>query len=171
MIKIVFPVSLLIFSCCCMAQGENANITVTGKIKASACMVDVDSKSFTVEMGKHKTNEFKNVGDSTSPVNFEILLTECPATTTKALIKLDGIADANNPNLIRIDSGEGTAQGIGIAVYDSKGNILPLWTGSSWYELQKGDNTLSFTARYMATQIPTTPGIANASSDFTVNYK
>lgn len=167
-----FPVIFLYFIfISSFAQAQSSELTVSGKIKAAACEVNPDSRDFIVYMKKHNTTEFQQVGDSTSPVSFNISLTKCPATTSRVLIKLDGIADAYNPQLIRLDENEGNASGIGIAVYDSTGKIIPLWTPSSYYSLQQGDNILSFTARYVASRLPVSAGVANATSDFTLNYQ
>lgn len=169
-INYFFLVAPMIFSAVGLAA-QTSNITIVGAVHVAACEVDPSTQNFDVIMGKFNISQLQHVGDTTTPVLFSIKLTDCPETTNSALIKLDGMADPYNNNLIRLDDVEGSASGIGVAVYDNSGTLLPLWTPSSSYNLQKGNNILNFTAKYVTSAVPVTAGIANATSDFTLNYQ
>lgn len=152
------------------ATSNSTTLTVKGQIYRAACEIGMKSKDFTVYMKQFSTNYFRNVNDASDPVPFQIELTDCPATTGNASVKFDGQAVPGNSNLLRLDDVPGSASGVGVAIYDASGMVLPLWTPSYVYPLHSGDNVLNFTARYVASQIPVTPGVAQATSDFTINY-
>lgn len=154
----------------CFAD-QVSTITVTGNVHVAACRVDPSSQNVPVDLGKHSIYQLKNIGDSTDPVTFSIDLEDCPETTNSALIKLDGFADADNNQLIKLDDMPDSASGVGVAVYDNTGTIVPLWMPSAAYQLQKGSNLLSFTAKYVVSKLPVTNGIADATVSFTLNYQ
>jgi len=151
--------------------GQSSTIKVSGVVYVAACRVDPSSIDIPVDMGKHSIYQLRNIGDATDPVPFSIRLRNCPQTTQSAQVKMDGIADANNNSLFRIDNIADSATGIGVAIYDSSGAMLSLASTSTPYNLQKGDNTLTFTASYVVSKLPVTNGMADATVDFTLIYQ
>lgn len=154
------------------AAGNEASITVKGQVVTAACQVSSDSTNKVVSLGeKIMTSTFKNKGDMSTSVQFYINLEKCPQTTSSARFKFDGTADKNNANLLALDNIPDSATGVGVGIYDATGKIVPLWTASSSYPLTGGNNALSFTARYVASVVPVTPGEADATTQFTLNYQ
>ncbi|WP_312414900.1 fimbrial protein [Pseudescherichia sp.] len=170
--KLTFSLFILciVFGFNCLA-GQNSTIKVSGVVYVAACRVDPSSVDIPVDMGKHSIYQLKNIGDSTEPVSFSITLRDCPETTHSARVKMDGIADASNNSLFRIDNVADSATGIGVAIYDVTGAILSLASTSAPYNLRKGDNTLSFAANYVVSTLPVTNGVADATVDFTLIYQ
>ncbi len=86
-------------------------------------------------------------------------------------MKFDGTAHAVNQRLLSLDSGSNVASGVGIEIADKNGSAIPLYSASGDYTLDEGSNTLDFTARYVSTGTTVTTGTANATSQFTLNYR
>lgn len=74
-----------------------------------------------------------------------------------------GVADGKNPDVLSVGEGPGIASGIGIALFDSQGQQLPLnRPADRWISLYRGPTTLNFVAKYRATGRQVTGGAANA---------
>lgn len=57
---------------------------------------------------------------STSPaVPFQITLSECSKGTTGVRVAFNGIEDAENNTLLKLDEGSNTASGLGIEILDA----------------------------------------------------
>lgn len=154
-----------------MANAADGTINFNGSLTADACTVDAGSADQTVDLGKVAVTAFSaGAGTKASPTKFSLNLTDCPATVTSAQVKFDGTSDEINPNLLALDSGS-DATGVGIEIADKSGTAIPVHQASSDYPLVAGDNTIDFVARYVSTAANVTAGTANATSEFTLNYK
>lgn len=68
-----------------------------------------------------------------------------------------------NPDVLSVGEGPGIASGIGIALFDSRGQQLLLnRPADRWISLYRGPTTLNFVAKYRATGRRVTGGAANA---------
>ena len=154
-----------------VAHAADGTVKFTGKILDSACTVDASTKDQTVALGQIDKGAFSAAGDTAAATRFSIKLTACPATVTSAKVKFDGTADAGNNNVLALTSGTGVATGVGVQLANADGSVLPLYTDSTSTTLSTtGVNTLDFVARYIATAATVTPGEADATANFTVNY-
>ena len=154
------------------AVASDGTIHFTGTISDQTCNVDSTAQDLNVMLGTVSQSTFAGIaGTSAAPTKFTLSLTGCPDTITGANVKFDGTPDAVNPHLLALDSETGSATGVGIEIADKNGAEIPLQTASSDYALEEGANTLDFIARYVSTAASVGPGKADATSQFTINYK
>ncbi|MDE9620254.1 fimbrial protein [Citrobacter portucalensis] len=70
------------------------NIDITGKVVASPCKVNGGDNSLDVSLGENiQANELSAPGNSTNWINFDLSLTNCPASTTSFSVAFAGTAD------------------------------------------------------------------------------
>lgn len=87
-------------------------------------------------------------------------------------VAFHGVADGKNPDVLSVGEGPGIASGIGIALFDSQGQQLPLnRPPDRWVPLYRGPTTLNFVAKYRATGRQVTGGAANAQAWFSLTYQ
>lgn len=146
---------------------SDGTINFTGTVTETACTVS--SSTVAVAFGTIASSSFSAAGDVAAPTQFAISLTDCPASVTSATVKFDGTADTTNSNLLALGSSS-TAAGLGVAIYDNTGTIVPAATSSSAYTLATGSNSLDFVARLMSTSATITAGTVATSTDFTIAY-
>jgi major type 1 subunit fimbrin (pilin) len=158
---------------------KGGTVNFTGDLVNAACAVSTSSANQTVTLGQVRTANFKNAGDKTTPVPFEIKLVDCDtavqATAAVAFqgTAVGGTAGADLLAVSAADANGTAAKNVGIEIADHTAKVLGL-TGaiySTAKTLTTGDNSLKFSARYVSTAAATTPGQANASATFTVKYE
>lgn len=148
----------------------------TGSLVDAACAVSTDSTDQTVDLGQYTLHHFKNVGDKTSVIPFQIKLEDCDTTVAStAAVAFSGQRDSAQAGLLAIASGGNTetASGVGIQILDeaSKAVIPDGSTFSTAHTLIDGENTLNFSAQYVSTVAAPTAGQANADATFFMQYQ
>lgn len=170
---------MLLLPACALA-GNKWNVTLPGGnmrfqgvIIAESCRVETGDRQLTVQMGQISSNRFHATGEDTHPVPFDIHLEECnTAVSQRVGIAFHGVADGKNPDVLSVGEGPGIASGIGIALFDKEGSLLPLNRPPiSWSQLYAGPTTLHFVAKYRATGRQVTGGAANAQAWFSLTYQ
>ncbi|WP_414165921.1 fimbrial protein [Superficieibacter sp. BNK-5] len=153
----------------------DSTISVSGLVRDNGCAVATDSKEFTVMMGTEADKQFPTVGAATRPMPFSIVLSPCGTAVTAVKVGFNGLADNDNPALLKLADGATSADGIGVQILDSHRLALPLNAGSSaleWIPLTPGQtNILNFHARLMSTRVPVTAGQVNATATFTLEFQ
>ncbi|HGW5418402.1 fimbrial protein [Pseudomonas aeruginosa] len=126
-----------------------------------------------VNLGEVYMGRFKGVGSEAGSRNFDITLESCPGgfkAITYRLDPINEIIDAGK-GIISIDKEKESASGIAVRV---TGRDSTLKLGSeqqlSTYTGVGGTYNIPFTASYYQTG-PITPGTANASLEFIINYQ
>lgn len=158
------------FSAAVMASADG-KVNFTGKIVDTPCVVSSDSASLDVALGQYKAASFVKANDTSDYKDFAIHLDDCAIDTLKtASVQFNGTPASDN-NSLGLTSGATTAKGVAIEISDAKNVVVPVNTASSYTNLQKGESTLYFKARYKAMSVPVTSGEANSSADFSVTYK
>lgn len=153
-------------------MAADGTIHFTGSISDQTCTVESNSQSLNVDLGQVAQAALNGAaGIKASPSSFTLILSECPDTVAGASVKFDGTPDELNKNLLALDDDTGVATGVGIEIANSDGTAIPLHSASADYPLTEGSNTLGFLARYVSTGAAVTPGKANGTSEFTINYK
>jgi len=104
-------------------------------------VVNGDSSTLDVSLGKVSQTAFTGSGSTTSTTRFDIQLKDCPETITSAAITFGGSADGTNANVLAVTPGTGAATGVGIQLLDKTENPLSLYTASTSYTLQSGTTT------------------------------
>ncbi len=105
----------LLTVCSFYSRADTVTVNITGKVLASPCVVDVNDKMQTVDFGKIPANSLSYVDSAGVSKSFSIRLTDCPETTTSAIMAVTGTADPRSPALFGAYIGS-TYSGVGIKV-------------------------------------------------------
>ncbi|VTO12745.1 type 1 pilus biosynthesis fimbrial protein [Klebsiella variicola] len=110
----------------------------------------------TVNLGQISSNRFHDVGEDSNPIPFAIHLQDCSTAVSQHVgVAFHGVADGKNPDVLSVGEGPGIASGIGIALFDSQGQQLPLnRPPDRWVPLYRGPTTLNFVAKYRGDRTP-----------------
>ncbi|MGJ7528979.1 fimbrial protein [Variovorax sp. GB1P17] len=164
------------------SNGDPGNSVLTTFLSANAitiitpsCTVDVGSRNISVQFGKVPQSAFKGKGSTAAERNFNIKL-NCKAgvgMANQVYLRMDATKDpGGDDGVLRLtQDGQGVATGVGIQVIDDK--KVPVKYGEAAFvgPSKDGDYLLPFTARYYQTGNAVTPGRANGTANFTIDYK
>ena len=144
-------------------------------IVTPSCSVDLGSRNISVQFGRVPQNNFKGRGSTTGDRSFSIKL-NCKAgqnAQNTVYLRMDATKDpAGDDGVLRItQGGTGIATGVGIQVVD--GQSVPVKFGDNALvgPSKDGDYVLPYTARYFQTGAAVTPGRADGTATFTLDYK
>ncbi|MCS1060614.1 fimbrial protein [Escherichia coli] len=102
------------------ALSADSVIKISGRVLDYGCTVSSDSLNFTVDLQKNSARQFPTTGSTSPAVPFQITLSECSKGTTGVRVAFNGIEDAENNTLLKLDEGSNTASGLGIEILDAK---------------------------------------------------
>lgn len=127
------------------ALSADSVIKISGRVLDYGCTVSSDSLNFTVDLQKNSARQFPTTGSTSPAVPFQITLSECSKGTTGVRVAFNGIEDAENNTLLKLDEGSNTASGLGIEILD--GNMRPvklndLHAGMQWIPLVPEQNNI-----------------------------
>jgi len=168
-------IGLAVLSCLFAAGAANAadgTINFTGSVLATACTVNAQTATQSVELGSVDASGFTSAGKVAGATRFNITLASCPDTITKTSVKFDGTPDATNSSLLALTSGQ-TATGLAVAIYEADGTtLIPMQTASAAKDIPTDatSTTMTFIAKYMSTAATVGAGTAAASTSFTIAY-
>jgi major type 1 subunit fimbrin (pilin) len=171
--KSTFAVTLasLLISGVNVAHASDGTVNFIGELKDTTCNV-IANNNITVDLGTPSIHSFDAVGSTSSSAQFNITLKQCSASTSHVRINFDGTMDPNNSTLLGLDLGG--AEGVGIRIEEADGTQVSFNDTSTLVEHNVDPNTnevsINYIAKYQKTLDTVTPGIANATSHFTVNY-
>jgi len=177
--KILLPLASAVLTLMAMnAHATNGTVKFTGSIVKSTCTVNSSDANKEVFIGKYPTNAFSKIGDVTASKAFTINLSNCDSGTYT--LRFDGPTVAGNPNLLAVSA----ATGVGIEILDNNEKVLPINQSSdsntAWVDAKSdskdaanpnGTAAFNLKARYKSFNQSVTPGEANASTSFTIEYK
>jgi len=128
-----------------------------------------------VNLGPHKSSEFKGPGTFTSTTGFNVALKSCPAGINRVNYQIDAATPVVNAanSVVALDSGS-TATGVGVQLLDGSGNVFPLATPKNlggYGTSAGGDYAIPFNARYYQTGPTVGAGSANTAMTFTMSYE
>lgn len=151
----------------------NGVMRFQGVVIAESCRIETGDRQMTINLETVSSNKFHSVGEDINPVAFDIHLKECTtAISQRVAITFSGTADGKNPEILSIGEGPGIASGVGIALFDDEGNLIPLNAPPKiWKSLYKGSTTLHLVAKYRATENYVTGGAANSQAWFSLTYQ
>ncbi|EPR0409948.1 fimbrial protein [Enterobacter asburiae] len=149
------------------------NVHFYGAVVNGACAINTQSLDQSVMMGQVRTSTFTETGSWAEPTAFWIKLENCDAGTSEsASVAFNGLADAKDPQVFQAGFGSGAAKGVGIGIFDMRGNqVVPDTQPLAKMPLIAGENALLFTARYRSVSTPVTAGDASAAVTFSVIYQ
>lgn len=100
-----------------LALAENVTVNVTGRVTASPCTLDLANSDLNVNLGDSlEASDLANVGDTSTPVPFKLVVNACPTTTVSAVAIFGGSEDSGAPG--RYVS-TGAAENIAVEVRDT----------------------------------------------------
>ncbi len=140
------------------ALSADSVIKISGRVLDYGCTVSSDSLNFTVDLQKNSARQFPTTGSTSPAVPFQITLSECSKGTTGVRVAFNGIEDAENNTLLKLDEGSNTASGLGTR------NLQQPGSASGWHNI-----TLSLTDCPIETSAVT--AIVTGSTDNTGYYK
>lgn len=97
------------------ALSADSVIKISGRVLDYGCTVSSDSLNFTVDLQKNSARQFPTTGSTSPAVPFQITLSECSKGTTGVRVAFNGIEDAENNTLLKLDEGSNTASGLVMA--------------------------------------------------------
>lgn len=154
-----------------IAAGSGA-VTFKGRILARSCDVKESDRNPIILLGEHDKKLFTHSGDVSPEKSLNITLINCqvnPHTHNMITLGFKGETDANDAELLKLASSNeqgdpltGIASGIAIELLDANNQRIAL-NSTIAVPMQKGETPLpTVKLRYRATQVPVTPGEANA---------
>lgn len=155
------------------ADAHDGRVYVTGTITDNTCTLSPDSENIDVAMGSVSNRQFYQAGDGSAWRPFVIDLQNCGSTVSGVTVSFSGTANQRNADLLALSEAADDATGIGIALYDSDKNLIPLGQSSEVLALSPGQSSahLQFYARYIADGGAVMAGTANASATFILAYE
>lgn len=153
-----------------------------GSLVDAACAVSTDSQDQVVDLGQHPIHIFKAVKDKSELRPFTIKLEDCDTTqATTASVAFIGSEDSVDNSLFAVnaDNDNGSnATGVGIQILDHLSNpVVPnaisdgTVSSTAPVTLNDGENTLNFSAQYVATAASPSAGSADADVTFVMQYQ
>ncbi|WP_435955426.1 fimbrial protein [Dryocola sp. BD626] len=154
------------------AMGANAadgKLQVTGTVIQGACAVDASSTT-DVSFDEIQGTTFNAVGAVSQKKDITLNLTGCPTAQTGVMFTAGGAVHADNDQLLAISSPSVT--GLGIAIYNKGGEIIPMRSTSAPAAIDpdSGTATINLEAAAMSTAAAVTGGDFTATSSFVLTY-
>lgn len=155
------------------AAAASGQMQFQGEVMTDTCIADDGNQYLTVDMGQTNNSIFRRAGDDSDPVMFSLNLKHCrPDVSRNIVVALRGMADKQNPELLVVESDDNVDHGIAIALFDDKGNLIPINTGKLAVRPEyTGPQTVNLTARYRSTTDNVSGETANAQAWFLLTYQ
>lgn len=164
---LVLFMAAIIIPCCAIADTQ---INISGTIKASPCKIDVPSGGVNVDLGQDiQASTLSDAGSATEWKPFTIVLTECPTTTSAAIMKLDGMPDEFENTMF---ANTGSAGQVQIEVQSQAG--APLYHGveiTQPVSTNAQGTAFEMKARAYSSQGKATPGSIVGTVQATFTYQ
>lgn len=148
----------------------NFNLMNSIRVVTSSCSVE----STNVQMGdKYQLHMLRDVGDTTAPVPFKLLVKDCGKGVNRVRFTYDTLPGVTSiDGIIPLDA-KSSAKSVGLKLMDDKGTLLKMKQGYTLanYTAGAASAELSLTAAYVRlADDELKAGTANASVRFTVTY-
>lgn len=144
-----------------------------GAVVNTPCSIAAQSLHQSVMMGQVLVANFPSRGSWAAPKTFWLKLDNCSTAVFQfATVAFTGSVNANDPQVFKAGFGADSAKGMGIGIFDSKGNLItPNSAPLSGYPLLDGTSVLFFTAKYRSVSETVVAGDASAVVNFSVLYQ
>lgn len=154
-------------------DGGDGHVKFNGTVVDAACVVTSESQDQTVQMGQVRNNELIDIGSWANTTPFQIILEDCETNVQKmTAVSFSGNTDANDPQVFKAGFGAGSAKGVGLGIFDFKGELIMPGSEPVRYTNVTGKRTiLDYTAKYRKTESSISAGSANAEVWFHVFYQ
>ena len=165
-----------------MALANTGTINFQGRIDSVTCPIDVidpvtGAPGGPILIGYTYTDKFSSVGDESVGKTFQLKLTPgggcvVPPGSTAATVSFSSVHGGVGPGntLYGLKPLTGVATGLGVAIKDNEGGLIPHGGTSKQYPISITDpSTMAFHAVYKSHAATVTAGPAEADVNFTVN--
>lgn len=154
------------------ARASSGEINITGNIVSNTCNISVDDREKTVDMGVVSSKQFLDGSTTAFPKGFTLTLVDCGPAASAMTVGFQGTEDSSRHDLLAIDTGGGSATGMGIALLDDNKNQIPINTRTTRYAIEPDAQkmVLQFYAQYTANGTAVKAGAANAMATFDFIY-
>lgn len=167
------PALLLCLAAAMLSHSASADtqLNITGTIKASPCKIDVPAGGVNVDLGQSimaaTLSEAKSATDW-KPIS--IVLSECPATTSKVTMTLNGTADTTETEMYK---NTGSAEQVQIQLQSTTGSKALGNNASMVQDIASASKgtTFNMQARAYSSQGNATPGTINGVVQLTFAYQ
>ncbi|QLA09277.1 fimbrial protein [Enterobacter ludwigii] len=148
------------------------DVTFSGQVVSSGCSVSSESSNMIVQMEQVRSNQFSGNGSWASSIPFHITLKDCDTQISQSAgVMFNGVTDTHDPQVFSTHNGADSAVGVGIGIFDSRGElVIPNTIPQLFSALQDGNTRLDFVAKYRATRRTVSGGSANTQVWFAVIY-
>ncbi|WP_336212678.1 fimbrial protein [Enterobacter sp. P82] len=102
----------------------DASLTLSGQVVVSPCTVDTDTVNKTVDLGTLQRRDLQTAGEGGEWQDFDLLLTNWPAGTTKVRATVSGTPDPQDATAWK-NSGTSTNMALRIASRDRSQIVAP----------------------------------------------
>jgi len=149
---------------------DPVTLNITGNIVASPCQISSDSVTKSIDLGQNiAAATLQSAGSSTSWVNFDINVSNCPSGTTNVTMTMHGTADTSKPQDTYISTG--TAKNVAVELNSQTGNIQ-LGNGKTITgTISNNAYDFKLMARMYSSAGNATPGTVNATVTATFVYQ
>lgn len=144
-------------------------ISISGNITANTC--DVTSDVINVQLGNYNVKNLNQPGTLTQKVNFTIELANCPSTFAGVNVMFVGATDSICSECLKITSGAIYSKGVAIKITDANTKtVIPNVYGPLFGVRGTTKLSIPYFAQYISTTSTVTPGNANSTATFTLQY-
>ncbi|HFF1620684.1 TPA: fimbrial protein [Yersinia enterocolitica] len=149
-------------------------VSLDMKITSIPASCSLNTNNINFYLGEQKQEYFTSVGATTRGNTQHITLT-CD-TNIKYSLQVDGIAESNQPGVLKLSPEPGAASGVGVQLLTGKNNDPVVFGQPKQMGISASSGTnlpekIDITARYYQIADKVTPGSANASATFTLTYQ
>ena len=158
----------LLFSSATIANG--LALDLRGQVTVETCGVLESDEYKYVDLGIYAAKDLAQLGRKTGSVPIPFHLMNC-GSEIPISIKFEGEADPNDLELLKIKAVRNSATNVAIEMLDENKKRLPL--GAKSYHVSDIDGEIHtlFYAHYIVTKERSTPGKANATAQFSIEYE
>ncbi|HBU6130983.1 TPA: fimbrial protein [Enterobacter chuandaensis] len=177
MLRLFMIIITPLFSCFASASNmsnlNGGDMHFFGAVVNAPCSVEAQSLHQNVVLDQVRAASFSSRGSWAAPKTFWLKLEDCSnALFQFATVAFTGSVDAKDPQVFKAGFGADAAQGLGIGIFDSAGNlIIPNSAPLSQYPVFDGKSVLYFTAKYRSVSDKVVAGDASAVVNFSVIYQ
>lgn len=160
----------ILFAAACSSYADDINLQIQGSVYATTCSVSNDTKNKVVDMGAAPVSDYAASGASGPWVDFQLSLSDCPASITVVGARFDGEKAAFTASLF---ANQGTGTGIGLELRKGGNQNSTIMPGSQeFYSPDLQNNVvIPLTARYVRTQEALSPGTFQSIIQLTFTYR
>lgn len=150
---------------------DGGKITFEGKVTSGACAIKSGDTAKIVTLDTVKADTFTaadQLANAKKP--FDITLENCNTDTIKTVqVTFNGQTVEGKPGVLANTAGVGSAQNVGLQIFNSDGSALNIGDLSSKIALT-GTTTIPLSVDYKSTGAKVTAGSVQSAANFTLTY-